>query len=161
MNKRSLDDDQKFLAHTIELAVGNVKSGGGPFGAVVVSQGKIISEGTNLVTLTNDPTAHAEITAIRKASEKLDSYSLEGCTIYSSTEPCPMCLGAIYWAGMKRLVFASSRADAEKAGFQDAHIYRELGLEIDKRSISTQHVAVPGAGDEFIAWNNSVDKRIY
>ena len=153
--------DEKYLSLAIELAVDNVKNGGGPFGAVVVKDGVLISEGKNLVTHENDPTAHAEVIAIRKAADKLGSHSLEGCTIYSSTEPCPMCLGAIYWAGIKEIVFASNKNDAERAGFIDAHIYREMRLEYEKRSIKTRYVNISSSGDEFAEWEKKEDKEVY
>ena len=145
----------------VNLAKENIEKGGGPFGAVIVKNGKIISSAANEVTLSHDPTAHAEIMAIRKASEKLSSHDLSDCVIYSSTEPCPMCLGAIYWAGIKKLVFASDKADAEKAGFIDAHIYREMGKEIDKRELNTVQMNVPGAGEEFKTWIKKEDKNSY
>ncbi len=161
MTNRTLKEDQKFLSLTIQLAIENVKTGGGPFGAVVVRKGELISESANQVTLLHDPTAHAEVLAIREAAKKLGSHTLDGCTIYSSTEPCPMCLGAIYWAGIEKLVFASSKAEAEKAGFIDAHIYREFGRSMKERSISTRHVILPNAGDEFEAWLNKDEREVY
>ena len=161
MTSKNPEEDKEFLSLSVELAIGNVKSGGGPFGAVIVKNGEIISTGTNQVTAINDPTAHAEVMAIREAARKLESHTLEGCTIYSSTEPCPMCLGAIYWAGLEKLVFASDKIDAEKAGFIDAHIYREMVLDIDKRSLVTKQVFIPSAGDEFSAWNDKENKEHY
>ena len=161
MTNRILKEDQKFLAQTVELAIENVKSGGGPFGALVVKNGKLISTAANQVTKMHDPTAHAEVLAIRKAAINLEDHKLEGCTIYSSTEPCPMCLGAIYWAGIDKLVFASNKADAEKAGFIDAHIYREFGLKIEDRSSITEHLSIPNAGEAVQAWFDSEDKEVY
>src|SRR5258706_10129207 len=114
-----------FMARAIALAVRNVRTGrGGPFGAVVVKNGKIIAEGANEVTASHDPSAHAEIVAIRKACQKLGSFELRGCQIYTSCEPCPMCMGAIYWARPSRVYYAGTRRDAEQAGFDDFLIYR-------------------------------------
>ncbi len=161
MKNYNPDENQSFLSLAVDLAKKNIEKGGGPFGAVIVKQGNLISSAVNQVTLSHDPTAHAEVMAIRKASEKLGNHDLSDCVIYSSTEPCPMCLGAIYWAGIKKLVFASGKADAEKAGFIDAHIYREMGKEIDKRELDTVQMQVPGAGDEFKAWIEKMDKTSY
>lgn len=155
------EEDKKFLRMAVELAVNNVESGGGPFGAVIVKNGKIISTGVNQVTLKNDPTAHAEIIAIRQAADLSGSHNLEGCTIYSSTEPCPMCLGAIYWAGLGKLVFASDKTEAEKAGFIDAHIYLEFNKSIEERSLPSKQLKIPSAGSEFRAWINKEDKEDY
>ncbi|HOF08203.1 MAG TPA: nucleoside deaminase, partial [Bacteroidales bacterium] len=124
----NINDDIYFLKLAIELAKENVKNGGGPFGAVIVKDGQIIAKGTNRVTSHNDPTAHAEIVAIRQACEKLNDFQLTDCIIYSSCEPCPMCLGAIYWARPKKLVFAADKFDAANAGFDDSMIYDEIQL---------------------------------
>lgn len=153
--------DREHLKTAIELAVENVEAGGGPFGALIVCDGEIIAKAANRVTIDNDPTAHAEVLAIRQASKKLGTFKLENCTIYSSTEPCPMCLGAIYWAGLDRLVFASSKKDAEDAGFIDAHIYHELSLHPDKRDLPSSRVQLPEAGMEFKAWMSKEDKTNY
>src|ERR1700722_16757135 len=116
-----------FMARAIQLSIDNVHSGrGGPFGAVVVKNNKVIAEGTNQVTTTNDPTAHAEVLAIREACKNLGIFHLEGCDIYASCEPCPMCLGAIYWARLSKVYFANLAADASRIGFDDSAIYREL-----------------------------------
>ncbi len=131
--------DRKFLQMAVDLAVENVRSGkGGPFGAVIVKDGEVLATGVNLVTSNNDPTAHAEITAIRNATAKLKDFQLNGCTLYSSCEPCPMCLGAIYWARPERLVYATSKHDAADAGFDDAFIYDELELPIAQRHLQTE-----------------------
>jgi len=161
MTSKNLDEDRKFLSQCIEMAVENVRSGGGPFGALIVKNGKVISTGVNRVTEENDPSAHAEIIAIREAARSLGSHTLEGCSIYSSTEPCPMCLGAIYWAGLDKLIFASDKENAEKAGFQDAHIYRELELDHEERSLFSRQVKVPSAGSEFKEWQEKEDKEAY
>src|ERR1700689_1230268 len=128
--------DNPFLARSIQLSLENVLSGrGGPFGAVVVKDGNIIAEGANQVTSTNDPTAHAEVVAIREACKKLGVFDLEGCEIYTSCEPCPMCLEAIYWARLSRIYFANADADASRIGFDDLLIYRELAHPHSQRKI--------------------------
>ena len=128
--------DNPFMARAIQLSIDNVISGnGGPFGAVVVRNGSIIAEGVNRVTATNDPTAHAEMIAIREACAKLGNFELKDCELYSSCEPCPMCLGACYWARLTRIYFGNSAADASRVGFDDSFIYRELVLEFGQRSI--------------------------
>lgn len=130
--------DARFVRRAIELARENVRAGrGGPFGALVVKDGEILAEGTNSVTSANDPTAHAEMVAIRRACERLQVFQLDGCEIYSSCEPCPMCLGAIYWARPSAIYFAATREDAAAAGFDDDFLYRELVLPIEGRQIST------------------------
>jgi len=133
----NINDDIYFLKLAIELAKENVKNGGGPFGAVIVKDGQIIAKGTNRVTSHNDPTAHAEIVAIRQACEKLNDFQLTDCIIYSSCEPCPMCLGAIYWARPKKLVFAADKFDAANAGFDDSMIYDEIQLPYSDRHLET------------------------
>lgn len=155
-------EDKKFLQQAIDLAVENVKSGkGGPFGAVIVKNGNVIATGTNVVTSSNDPTAHAEISAIRNACDKLSSFQLEDCVIYSSCEPCPMCLGAIYWARPKRLVFAADKNQAADAGFDDAFIYNEIGLPLEKRQLETENVMLEDSNKPFLAWRNNAKKTEY
>lgn len=157
-----MENHEKFLKEAIKLAKENVKSGqGGPFGAVIVKDGRIISTGVNKVTGTNDPTAHAEIVAIRDACKKLNSFQLEDCTIYSSCEPCPMCLGAIYWARPKMLVFAALNTDAAKAGFDDSFIYEEIPLPYEKRSIPTYKISPPEYFDPFKDWIEFENKTKY
>ena len=125
-----------FMARAIELAIENVRSGnGGPFGAIVVRDGRIVGEGTNRVTSSNDPTAHAEVVAIRAACTALNSFQLDGCDLYTTCEPCPMCLGAIYWARPARVFFASTAADAAAAGFDDAFIYEQIAAPFADRKI--------------------------
>jgi tRNA(Arg) A34 adenosine deaminase TadA len=129
------DSDIKYLQMAITIADENISNGGGPFGALIVRDGSIISASGNRVIQDCDPTAHAEVLAIRNAAAKLDSHELDGCILYSSCEPCPMCLGAIYWAGIKRVVYAATRHDAAAAGFSDEHIYNEISLGADNRSV--------------------------
>lgn len=144
------------ILRAIHLAVENVQSGrGGPFGCVVVKDGAIIAEGANLVTSTNDPTAHAEIVAIRAACQVLGAFQLAGCEIYTSCEPCPMCLGAIYWARPARLFYAATAADAAAAGFDDSLIYKELKLPLDARRIPTARIQLDEALSPFRTWLNS------
>jgi guanine deaminase len=133
--------NDEFMRRAIRLSLANVKKGGGPFGAVIVKNGKMISTGVNKVTEHNDPTAHAEVQAIRKASKKLKTFDLSECEIYSSCEPCPMCISAIYWSRINRIYYGNSRKDAAKAGFRDDFIYRELGKPLSKRKLKiTQHL---------------------
>ncbi len=146
------ENDRIHLAEAIRLARENAMMGGGPFGALVVRDNEVISTGVNRVTLHHDPTAHAEVQAIRKAGEVLGTHELFGCTLYSSCEPCPMCLGAAYWARVGRVVFASDRNDAEKAGFRDASLYLEISLPPEARSIPFRQIKILGAGEEFKTW---------
>lgn len=155
-------DDIYFLKMAIELAAENVKTGkGGPFGAVIVKNGEVIATGVNLVTNNNDPTAHAEITAIREATSKLNNFQLDGCTLYSSCEPCPMCLGAIYWARPERIVFASSKNDAADVGFDDAFIYDEIALPIEERKLKTSFIKPENYLLPFNLWKLSDKKEEY
>lgn len=151
----------KFMKRAIELSIINVTKGGGPFGAVIVRGGKIISEGTNNVTKKNDPTAHAEIVAIRNASKKFKNFSLKGCDIYSSCEPCPMCLSAIYWADIDKIYYANTKEDAEKIGFRDDHIYRELSVKLNKRKIPFIRMPNKEALKAFELWECKEDKISY
>ncbi len=153
--------DQRYLEQAIDLARNNVAGGGGPFGAVIVKDGKIIATGVNRVTDRHDATAHAEILAIREANRKLGTHELKDCTLYSSCEPCPMCLGAVYWAGISRLVFASTNIDAKNAGFSDAEIYEELKLPIEKRKLQTEQLNIESAGAEFNEWKELEEKEEY
>ncbi len=150
------------MARAIELSIKNVRTGrGGPFGAVVARNGEIVSEGVNSVTLTNDPTAHAEVVAIREACKKLGTFELRGCEIYSSCEPCPMCLGAIYWARPDRVYFGGSAADAAQAGFDDSFIYREIPLGHSERKIAMVQLMRDEALEAFRAWKNLPNKIPY
>ncbi len=150
------------MARAIQLSMENVHSGrGGPFGAVVVRDGAIIAEGANRVTSANDPTAHAEVVAIREACRKLGVFALDGCEIYSSCEPCPMCLGAIYWARLSRVYFGNADADASRIGFDDSLIYRELAQPHLQRKIPMIQMMREQALAAFHAWENKPNKIEY
>ena len=149
------------MQRAIALALENVRSGGGPFGALIVRDGKILSEAANRVTMTNDPTAHAEMVAIREACKKLESFHLTDCELYSSCEPCPMCLGAIYWARLARVYFASTDGDAAKAGFDDSFIYRELQRPHLHRKIPMIQLMREESLAAFCAWEQKPDKARY
>ena len=154
--------DRYFIEQAIEYArEGMNKNDGGPFGVVIVCDGKIIAKGRNLVTSVNDPTAHAEIVAIRKACETLGTYQLKDCILYSSCEPCPMCLGAIYWARPEKFFYAGSRQDAANAGFDDAFIYSEIFLDSEKRQIPGFQIQRNAAVKLFEEWNQKKDKLSY
>lgn len=154
--------DKKFMDQAIRLAKESVRKGvGGPFGAVIVKNGEVVAACSNSVTSTNDPTAHAEINAIRKACACLNTYQLSGCDIYTSCEPCPMCLGAIYWARLERVYYASTQMDAADAGFDDSFIYREILLSPHERSIPFLHHRETDAGKEFELWKSEENKMLY
>jgi tRNA(Arg) A34 adenosine deaminase TadA len=143
-----MDTEQRrgFMLHAVRLSAEQMRQGaGGPFGAVIVRDGAVIAEGWNRVTSANDPTAHAEVTAIREACAALGSFSLHGCEIFTSCEPCPMCLAAIYWARLDRVTFANTRVDAAAIGFDDAHIYGEVSKPIADRAIPTVQLSLPEA----------------
>lgn len=154
-------DDKQLLRRAIALSVENVAAGGGPFGAVVARGGEIVAEGVNRVTTLHDPTAHAEVQAIRAAAVSLGTFDLSGCTIYSSCEPCPMCLSAIYWARLDRLVYAGTKEDAARAGFDDAFIYRELALPPSGRRLRSSEQLNDEAVAAFEAWRKKTDKVEY
>jgi len=150
------------MARAIQLSIENVHSGrGGPFGAVIAKDGNIIAEGTNQVTSAKDPTAHAEILAIRSACSKLGVFDLHGCEIYTSCEPCPMCLGAIYWARLARVYFASAAADASRVGFDDSLIYREIPLPLVERAIPMTQMMREESLAAFRAWEGKPNKIVY
>lgn len=154
--------NEKFMQRAFELAYNGLKEGvGGPFGAVVVKAGKIIGEGNNCVTSTNDPSAHAEMVAIRNACKYSNDFQLKDCEIYSSCEPCPMCLGAIYWARPRRLYFALTREDAAKIGFEDEFIYEEMKKNYNQRKIPTFKVELKNGIKVFEAWENLESKIKY
>ncbi len=160
--KKALKTDEEFMMKAIALSRKGMNSNaGGPFGAIVVKDGKIIGEGYNQVTSTNDPTAHAEMIAIREATKKLNNFQLDNCTIYTSCEPCPMCLGAIYWARPSRVVYACNKKDAAAIDFDDAFIYKEIELENSKRSIQTDQLLREEGIIVFDEWKNKKDKIDY
>jgi len=153
---------EEFLLQAIALAVDNVTSGqGGPYGAVIVKEGQLISASGNKVTSTLDPTAHAEISAIRLACIKLNDFRLHDCILYTSCEPCPMCLGAIYWARLAKVYYACSRYDAAAANFDDSFIYDEILVPPSERSIAMHHLNLRNAMQPFKLWNEKKDKLIY
>ena len=156
-----MDDKNKFMQRAIELSIENIDKGGGPFGAVIVRNGKIIAEAANSVTIENDPTCHAEINAIRKAAKKLKNFDLSGCEIYSSCEPCPMCLGAIYWAHLDKLFFANTQKDAAGIGFDDRFIYLEIDKPPENRRLFTKQMMREKALSAFRKWENLEDKTEY
>lgn len=159
-NEPSLQE--QFMTEAIKLGHSNIQSAnGGPFGAVIVKNGKIIGRGSNKVTSSNDPTAHAEIVAIREACKELGSFQLDGCDIYSSCEPCPMCLGAIYWARPARLFFAATREDAAVAGFDDSYVYNQIPLPVSERDIVTVQLMRKAAVEVFADWVKSEKKIPY
>ena len=151
----------KFMIKAIELSIKSVGSGTGPFGAVIVKDNKIISEGFNIVTSSNDPTSHAEIVAIRKACKDLNNFSLEGCDLYTTCEPCPMCLSAIYWAKIEKIYYANTRNDAKKIDFSDAMIYEELNKTIKDRTIPMHQIMRDEALKAFDLWDKKEDKVKY
>ena len=154
--------EEKFMSHAIALSQNGVrKNEGGPFGCIVVKGETIVGRGNNKVTSSNDPTAHAEIVAIRDACKNLNTFQLDGCEIYTSCEPCPMCLGAIYWARPKMVYFANSRQDAANIGFDDSMIYEELGIDLDKRKIPIINLCREDALKIFVEWQNKEDKIKY
>lgn len=157
-----MHETEKFLLESIKLAEKNLASNnGGPFGAVVVKDGNIIGRGYNTVTSTNDPTAHAEVNAIRDACKNLGTFQLDDCIIYCSCEPCPMCLGAIYWARPKKLFFATSRFDAAIAGFDDSMIYEEIKLDLKDRRIATEFIPLKEGKELFESWKINENKTNY
>jgi guanine deaminase len=150
-----------FLKQAIELAVENIRRGGGPFAALVVKNGAFVASGVNQVTRENDPTAHAEVVAIREACRVLGDFQLAGCDIYCSCEPCPMCLGAIYWARPARVYFAATQADAAEAGFDDSFIYRQILIAPYERDIPMLRVVDEAATLPFEEWTGKTDKTEY
>ncbi|MDQ3323460.1 MAG: nucleoside deaminase [Acidobacteriota bacterium] len=156
------EQDEKFMRRAIELAQDGMNAGaGGPFGAVVVKDGEIVGEGFNRVTSTKDPTAHAEVVAIRNACEKLNSFQLDDCTIYTSCEPCPMCLGAIYWTRPAKIFYAATHEDAARVGFDDRFIYEEIKKPIEKRQIETVNLLRAEGLTVFENWAGKTDKTEY
>lgn len=149
------------MREAIRLSEDNVRNGGGPFGAVIARDGEIVGTGTNRVTRDCDPTAHAEVNAIRAAASRLGTFDLSGCEIYSSCEPCPMCLGAIYWAHLDRLYYGNDKQDAAGIGFDDAFIYRELDLKPEDRSLKSERLLSDEAAAAFREWAAKPDKVEY
>ena len=150
-----------FMRRAIALSEESVRTGGGPFGAVIVKDGVIVSEASNSVTIDHDPTAHAEVNAIRKATQKLGTFDLEGCEIYTSGEPCPMCLGAIYWAHLDRIYYANNRKDAARSGFDDDFIYKEIALKPQERHKQMEVLLSEEAKEAFRMWEADGDKAEY
>ena len=151
-----------FLERAVELSKeGMLKEKGGPFGCIIVKDGKIVAEGCNSVTSNNDPTAHAEVVAIRNACKELQTYQLDGCILYTSCEPCPMCLGAIYWARPDKVFYANTRQDAASIGFDDEFIYKEIPLPDSERQIDFKHIKVDSAYKVFQLWEQKGDKKLY
>lgn len=154
--------DKRFLAEAAELSFRGMRRGrGGPFGALVVLDGKVVGKGWNKVLASGDPTAHAEVTAIRAACRALGAFHLEGAVLYTSCEPCPMCLGAAYWARIARIVFANTRSDAEAIGFSDAFIYKELARPASRRRLPLVRLADARAREAFAEWLAKPDKTLY
>ena len=152
---------EDFMRQAIDLAVENIKNGGGPFGAVIVKDGEVVATGANRVTANNDPTAHAEVSAIRAACTKLGTFDLSGCVIYTSCEPCPMCLGAIYWSHIDKIYYGANQYDAARIDFDDSFIYRELELTPDKRNKPVENILHDEALAPFRAWQEKEDKIRY
>lgn len=162
MDLNELKTHQYFLKKAIALAQKTMQAGkGGPFGALVVKDGRIVARGYNQVSTKADPTLHAEVDAIRKACKKLGSFELTGCVLYSSCEPCPMCLGATYWAHLDALYFAADKFMAAKHGFDDKFIYDEIALPLEKRTIKTARIPLDEAEAPFNAWDQKTDKTLY
>lgn len=156
------DDHEQFMRTAITMSRETMNANkGGPFGAIIVKDGEIIGRGTNCVTSSNDPTAHAEVQAIRNACQKLGDFSLEGCVIYSSCEPCPMCLSAIYWARLDKIYYANTREDAAKINFDDAFLYDQVALPLEARSIRAENLLHDEALEVFQEWNVKEDKTAY
>lgn len=150
-----------FMRKAIELSLKNIENGGGPFGAVIVKDGEIIATGVNRVTASCDPTAHAEVSAIREAAKKLGTFNLSGCEIYTSCEPCPMCLGAIYWARLDKMYYANTKTDAKNIGFDDSFIYDELELKPADRKLPSETLLHNEAIKAFETWASKEDKVEY
>ena len=151
----------KFMQRAIELSLESINSGGGPFGSVIVKDDKIISEGMNRVTVNNDPTAHGEIVAIRNACKELNTFNLSNCSLYSSCEPCPMCMSAIYWSHIGKVYYGNTRDDAKKIEFDDSFIYSEISKENKDRSILMEQILRDEALEAFEVWKNKTDKTKY
>ena len=151
----------KFMQRAIELSIESINSGGGPFGSVIVKDEKIISEGMNRVTVDNDPTSHGEIVAIRNACKKLNTFNLSNCSLYSSCEPCPMCMSAIYWSHISKVYYANTRDDAKKINFDDSLIYSEIPKKNEDKKISMKQIMRNEALEAFDLWDKKTDKIEY
>ena len=156
-----MEDKKKFMAKAIELSINSANNTGGPFGSVIVKDNKIIAEGSNKVTSSNDPTAHGEVVAIREACKKLNTFDLSGCEIYTSCEPCPMCLSAIYWSRWDKIYYANTREDAQNIDFDDSFIYLEIPKKINDRKIKMTQMLRDDALKAFKIWNKKTDKIKY
>ena len=156
-----MEDKKKFMSKAIELSINSANTMGGPFGSVIVKDDKIIAEGSNKVTCSNDPTAHGEIVAIREACKNLNTFDLSGCEIYTSCEPCPMCLSAIYWSRLDKIYYANTREDAKNIDFDDSFIYTEIPKKIDDRKIKMTQLLRDEALKAFEIWDKKVDKIKY
>ena len=155
-------DNDKLMTAAAQLALNKMRAqAGGPFGAVICRDGEVIAEGWNQVTSSNDPTAHAEIVAIRRACQHLGSFNLSGCSIYTSCEPCPMCLAAIYWARIDKIYYANSKEQAASIGFDDEFLYQEIALPLQQRSLPTEQIPSPIAQQAFDEWRDKPDKIAY
>lgn len=160
-NEKLMRDNEYFMRLAIEKSIESVEHGGGPFGAVVVKDGEVVSVASNSVTIDNDPTAHAEVNAIRQACRKLGTFDLSGCEIYASCEPCPMCLASIYWARIDKLYYANTKSDADKIGFSDNFIYEEFAKPESERSIKVVSMLRDEALTAFKKWEAKTDKTEY
>ena len=156
-----MEDKKKFMAKAIELSINSANTIGGPFGSVIVKDSEIIAEGSNKATSSNDPTAHGEVVAIREACKKLKTFDLSGCEIYTSCEPCPMCISAIYWLRLDKIYYANTREDAKKIDFDDSFIYLEIPKKIDDRKIKMTQMLRDDALKAFEIWDKKVDKIKY
>ena len=150
-----------FMLRAIELSINSINTAGGPFGCVIVKENKIIAEGSNKVTSSNDPTAHAEVVAIREACKKLNTFNLNGCDLYTSCEPCPMCLSAIYWGRIEKIYYANTRDDAQKIDFDDSLIYSEISKKNEDRKIPIKQMLREDALKAFELWSKKTDKIKY
>jgi tRNA(Arg) A34 adenosine deaminase TadA len=156
-----MKEQKRFMQRAVKLSIDNVRNGGGPFGAVIVKDGEVIAEGVNRVTANLDPTAHAEVSAIRAACHRVGDFRLKGCTIYTSCEPCPMCLSAIYWAGIDKIYYGNTKEDADAIGFSDAVIYKEFTLPLTERTIPMRPLMRHEAQQAFREWEEKEDKVEY
>lgn len=154
-------DKKDFMRQAVKLSEESIRNGGGPFGAVIVKDGEIVAAGANSVTKNCDPTAHAEVSAIRSAAAELGTFDLEGCEIYTSCEPCPMCLGAIYWAHLDKIYYANTKTDAKDIGFDDSFIYDEIALDKSQRKLKMEQLSDEKALEVFKEWDTMENKTEY